>query len=143
HRNLIDKQEIALQVTSIPLSMEKVGAYINLGIVNAGVSPQTLQKGIDQEIEKIKDTLVGKHEFQKVMNQIETDYIGKVETQLGIAEQLANYEVYFGNANLINTELKRYKKVTPKDVKRVANKYLNNDNRIILYYLPQPKTQNK
>lgn len=143
HRNLIDEKELALQVASIPLSMEKVGAYINLGIVNAGVSPQTLQKGIDQEIEKIKDTLVGKHEFQKVMNQIETDYIGKVETQLGIAEQLANYEVYFGNANLINTELKRYKKVTPKDVKRVANKYLNNDNRIILYYLPQPKTQKK
>ncbi len=139
HRDLIDKQELALQVASIPLSMESVGAYINLGIVNSGVDPEALQKGFDEEINKIKSTLVGDREFEKVMNQIETSYIGHFDTQLGIAEQLANYEVYFGNANLINTELERYKKVTPEDVKRVANKYLQDDNRIILYYLPKPQ----
>ncbi len=143
HRDLIDKKELALQVASIPLSMEGVGAYINLGIVNAGVNPQTLQKAIDEEIHKIKTTEVGAHEFEKVMNQIETRYVGRSSTQLGIAEQLANYYVYFGNADLINTELDRYKKVTPKDVLRVANKYLNDDNRIILYYLPQPAKNKK
>ncbi len=139
HKDLIDKKELALAASSIPISQEKVGAYINFGIVNSGVSPDTLQEAMDHEIEKIKEVPVGKHEFQKVMNQIETSYIGNFDTQLGIAEQLSNYEVYFGDANLINTELKRYQKVTPKEVKKVANKYLNDDNRIILYYLPQPK----
>lgn len=136
-QDLVDKKQLALQVESVPLAMESVGAYVALGLVNSGVDPKTLQQGIDEEIEKIKTTEVGKEEFQKVMNQIETQYVGSFSTQLGIAERLADYEVYFGNANLINTELSRYKSVTPAKVKEVANKYLNNDNRIILYYLPK------
>lgn len=142
-RDLVDKQQLAVGAGSFPMSMEGVGSYINFGFVNSGVDPQTLQKAMDQEIERIKTQLVGGHEFQKVMNQIETDYIGSFSTQLGIAEKLADYEVYFGNANLINTELERFKKVTPQDVKQVANKYLNDDNRIILYYLPQSAKNQK
>lgn len=137
NKDLVDKQQLALGVGSFPLSMEGVGAYINYGIVNSGVDPSKLMKGMDQEIARVKSTLVDAHEFQKVMNQIETDYVGSFSTQLGIAEKLSNYEVYFGDANLINTELARYQKVTPEAVKAVANKYLNDDNRIILFYLPK------
>lgn len=135
--DLVDKKQLAVDVASIPIAMESAGAYVALGIVNSGVAPQTLQQAIDEEIDKIKKTEIGREEFQKVMNQIETRYIGSFTTQLGIAERLADYEVYFGNANLINTELSRYKAVTPQKVKEVANKYLNNNNRIILYYLPK------
>jgi predicted Zn-dependent peptidase len=46
----------------------------------------------------------------------------------------------YGDANLINTELDRYLEVTREDIKRVANTYLNKDNRVVLYYLP--KAQN-
>ncbi|MEC7945203.1 MAG: insulinase family protein, partial [Bacteroidota bacterium] len=56
---------------------------------------------------------------------------------IGIAENLANYEMYFGDANLINTELDRYMKVTREDIQRVAKKYFNTDNRVVLYYLPK------
>ncbi|HEX5554376.1 MAG TPA: pitrilysin family protein [Chitinophagaceae bacterium] len=136
-KDLVDKDQLAIQVESFPMSMESVGAFINLGIVNSGITVQALRTAMDKEVDRIKKTTVGAHEFQKVMNQIETDYIGSFSTQLGIAEKLSNYEVYFGNANLINTELSRYKKVTPEDVKRVADKYLNDQDRIILYYLPK------
>jgi predicted Zn-dependent peptidase len=60
----------------------------------------------------------------------------------GIAESLANYEVYFGDANLINTELEKYNKVTREDVLAVAKKYLNKDNRVVLYYVPKAKSSN-
>lgn len=141
-KSLVDQKQLALEIGSFPFSQEGVGAYINYGIANSGISPQILQQAMDEEITKIKTSLVGGHEFQKVMNQVETAYVGRASTQLGIAESLANYEVYFGNADLINTELERYKKVTPDDVRKAAVKYLNNDNRIILYYLPK-STENK
>lgn len=142
-KELVDKQQLAVGAGSFPMSMEGVGSYINFGFVNSGVDPQVLQKAMDKEIDRIKTDLVGEHEFQKVMNQIEAEYIGSFSTQLGIAEKLANYEVYFGDANLINTELERFKKVTPQDVKQVADKYLNDDNRIVLYYLPQSAKNQK
>lgn len=142
-KSLVDQKQLALGIGSFPMSQEGVGAYLNYGIVNSGVSPDKLQQAMDEEITNIKTALVGGHEFQKVMNQIETAYVGRASTQLGIAESLANYEVYFGNADLINTELERFKKVTPEDVQKVANKYLNNDNCIILYYLPKSAENKK
>lgn len=142
-KDLVDTKQLALSVGSFPMSREGVGAYINLGIVNAGVSPEMLQEAMDEEIARLKTTPVGQHEFQKVMNQIETAYVGRSSTQLGIAESLADYEVYFGNAGLVNTELERFKKVTPEEVMDAAKKYLNNDNRIVLYYLPEPAEDKK
>ncbi|MBA2761432.1 MAG: insulinase family protein, partial [Segetibacter sp.] len=81
--------------------------------------------------------LVSEREFQKVRNQIETSFVTANATMAGVAESLANYEVYFGDANLINTELARYNKVTREDILNVAKKYLNKDNRVVLYYVPK------
>jgi predicted Zn-dependent peptidase len=60
----------------------------------------------------------------------------------GIAENLANYHVYFKDANLINTEIDRYMKVTPDDLKRVARQYLTPENRVVLTYLPKSQQKN-
>ncbi len=98
------------------------------------------------EIEKLKKTLVTDSEFQKVKNQIETNFVNQNAGVAGIAESLANYKMYLGDANLINTELERYNKVTKEDLRRVANKYLTKENRVVLYYLPkamEPKKEGK
>jgi predicted Zn-dependent peptidase len=57
---------------------------------------------------------------------------------VGIAESLANYKMYFGDANLVNTEIDRYLKVTREDIQKAAKKYFNKDNRVSLYYLSKP-----
>jgi predicted Zn-dependent peptidase len=58
-------------------------------------------------------------------------------TVAGIAENLANNHVYFGSANRVNTLSNGYMKVTREDIQRVAKKYLTQDARIILHYLPK------
>ena len=55
----------------------------------------------------------------------------------GIAENLANYAVYYGDANLINTEVNRYMKVTREDIRNAAKKYFRKDNRVVLHYVPK------
>ena len=57
---------------------------------------------------KYATELVSEKEFQKVLNQIESDFVSSNARVAGIAESLANYHVYFGDANLINTEIERY-----------------------------------
>ena len=54
-----------------------------------------------------------------------------------LTESLSNYYLYFQDANLINTEITRYQKVTKEDIQKVAQKYLTKDNRVVLHYLPQ------
>nr|WP_152425258.1 pitrilysin family protein [Nafulsella turpanensis] len=136
-KKLVDEEQKALQVVAFPYALEDYGLFITLGLVNMGVPLNELEEGMNEEIKRVKTELVSEKEFQKVRNQIESDFVSSNAKVAGIAESLANYHVYFGDANLINTEIERYNKVTREDLRRVANKYLNPENRVVLYYLPK------
>jgi zinc protease len=136
-KEIKDKEQKAVTVQSIPFPLEDPGLFIALAIANQGVKPEDLESSIDAEIEKVKKDLITETELQKIRNQVETDYVTRNSTVQGIGENLADYFVYYGDANLINTELQRFMKVTREDIKRVANKYLTKENRVTLYYLPK------
>ncbi len=136
-KEIKDKQQKALAVISMPFALEDPGLFIVYGLANMGVKPEDLESSFEAEIEKVKNELISEIEFQKLRNQIEGQFVARNSTVRGIAESLANYFVYFGDANLINTELQRYMKATKEDIKRVANKYLTKENRVVLYYLPK------
>ena len=137
YKKLVDEEQLALAVQAFPLALENAGLFGTFGLVNSGVEPSTLLTGIEAEIDKVKSELVSKREYTKVLNQLESDFISSNSTMRGIAESLANYHVYFGDANLINTEIEKYREVSRQDLNDVANKYLNKDNRVLLYYFPQ------
>ncbi|HMQ61250.1 MAG TPA: pitrilysin family protein [Flavilitoribacter sp.] len=138
YRALVDDQQKALFVGNFPISMEDPGLSIAFGITNMGVSPADLEAAMDAEIGKVQKDLISDDEFQKLRNQVENDFISSNSTVAGIAESLANYEMYFGDANLINTELDRYLAVTKEDIRAAAKKYFNKNNRVVLYYMPKP-----
>lgn len=137
NKSIVDDQQKALQVMSFPFGLEDPGLFLIFGLANMGVNPNDLEKAIDAEIEKVKNESIPDAEYQKLRNKVENDFISGNSTMAGIAENLANYHVYFKDANLINTEIDRYMKVTPADLKRVAIKYLKPENRVVLTYLPK------
>ena len=137
-RALVDEQQKALFVGSFPLALEDPGVSLAFGITNMGVSPDDLEAAMDAEVRKVQEELISEEEFQKLKNQIENDFITGNSSVAGIAESLADYHMYFGDANLINTEIERYMKVTREDIRRVANQYFNKNNRVVLYYMPKP-----
>lgn len=139
-RVLIDEKELALQVFSFPYSLEDEGLFIVLGMPQMGTELLELESGIQSEVQRMIDEPINPNELQKVKNQIETDFVRNFSSVARIAESLANYEVYYGDANIINTELSRYLAVTAEDIQRVAAKYLVPDNRIILRYLPKDQS---
>ena len=140
NKTLVDTKQLAVAAQSVPYFNEDEGVLITLAIANMGVKADVLENNMDSVVNDLKTNLVSEREFQKVKNQITTELVASNGTMAGIAESLANYEVYFGDANLINTELAKYNKVTREDVLAVAKKYLNKDNRVVLYYVPKAKS---
>lgn len=136
-RMLVDEKEMALFAAAIPFFNEDAGLFINYALPSMGHTPEELEAAMDSIINDLKVTAVPEKEFQKVQNQIESEFVTSNSTMAGIAESLANYQVYFGDANLINTEIDKYRKVTRQDLMNVAKKYLNKDNRVVLYYVPK------
>lgn len=137
NKEIVDKQEKAMYVGAYPLALEDPGLFMVFGIVNMGIQPNDLEDAINAEIKKVQTEVLSDREFEKLRNQIEVEFVTQNSTMAGIAENLSDYHMYYKDANLINTELERYMKVTKEDIKRVANQYLTEDNRVVLYYLPK------
>ena len=140
YKSLVDEQQLAIQTGNFAFDLEHPGLAIAFGICNQGVEPTQIQDAIDAEIAKVQNELIGEEEFQKLVNQKESSFIQSNSRIAGIAESLANYHMFYGDANLINTELDRYLKVTREDIQRVAKQYFTKDNRVILTYLPKQNT---
>ena len=140
-KRLVDKEKIALGVQSIPFDLEDPSLFLLFGIANFGKSPKDIESSIQEEIEKVKTGTITDNELVKIRNQEETGFIEKNSTVQGKAIELANYYVFFGDANLINSEINKFMAVTKEDLQRVARQYLTEKNRTILYYLPKTKVQ--
>ena len=140
-KSLVDDQQKALFVGAFPFDLEDPGVTIAFAICNAGVDPADVESSIDSEINRVKTELISDEEYEKLRNQIENDFVSSNSRVAGIAESLANYHMYYGNASLINTELDRYLAVTKKDIMAAAQKFFTKDNRVVLYYMPKPVEQ--
>lgn len=136
-KSIVDKQQKALFVSAFPLALEDPGLFMIFGIANAGIDPLELEEAINTEIARTQREELTDREFKKLQNKMENDFVTANSTMAGIAENLSDYHMYFGDANLINNEIDRYMKVTKADIKRVANQYLTKENRVVLHYLPK------
>ena len=56
---------------------------------------------------------------------------------MGKADMLANYYTFFNDPGMINKDLENVLKVTEADIMKESGKYLNSNNRVVLYYLPE------
>lgn len=140
HKALVDEQQQAVFIGNFPLDLEDPGVAIVFGVANMGMDASKLEVSMDAIVTQIQNELIPEKEFQKLRNKVENDFITGNSRVQQIAESLANYHLFYDDANLINTEIDRYLAVTREDIKRVAKKYYNKNNRVSLYYLPKPVT---
>ena len=136
---IVEKKEMAQFAFSFNYGLEDAGIGIFAAIANKDIKLDDIQTEFDEQIRLIQTELISEEEFQKVRNKFENDIITGNSTIEGIVENLADNFVYFGDANRINSLLDNYLKVSREDIQRVALKYLTQDARVILHYLPKEK----
>jgi zinc protease len=137
NKSIVEKKQMATFAFSFNYGLEDAGVGIFAAIAANGQNLDSIQMEFDLQIEKIQNELISQEEFEKVRNQFENNFVSSNSTIAGVAENLADNHVYFGTANRVNTELDTYMKVTREDIQRVAKKYLTQDSRVILHYLPR------
>lgn len=139
YKKIVDTKKMALQVGAINLSQEDYGTYILYGLPLGKTSLADLVKEIDEEVVKMQTELISEKAYQKIQNKFENNFVNANSSVEGIANSLARYNVLFGDTNLINTENDIYRSITREEMRAVAKKYLNPNQRLILEYLPEKK----
>ena len=134
---MVDNKKISLEVQAVNLSLEDYGAYIILSLPVGENKLSTLYDNIDEEIEKLKKDLITEREYEKLQNIFENSFVNSNSSMAGIANSLARNYMLYGNTNLINTTIDIYKSITRDEIREVANKYLNKENRVLIDYLPK------
>jgi predicted Zn-dependent peptidase len=135
NRAVVEEKQLALFCGAFSFGLEDPGLTMAFSLANMGVAPEDVEAAMNEEIERMKTELISDDELQKLRNQIENGFVSANSSVAGIAESLANYRMYFGDTNLINTEVERYMKVTPEDIRAAAQKYYTPENRVVLYFL--------
>ncbi len=137
-KKMVDEKKNSLQVGSFNYALEDYGAYIVYALPNGDTKLTDLVKDMDEEILKLQSELISETEFTKIRNQYENNSVGANAKMLGVAENLADgYTFYNKNTNHINEDLDEIRKITREDIQSVAKKYLNPNQRVLLYYLPK------
>lgn len=139
YKKMVDTNKQALAVQAVNISQQDYGIYALFSLPLGDVTLDQLIAEMDEEIVKIQTDLISEKAFQKLQNQFENNYVNSNASVVGIAGSLASYHVMYGDTNLINSEIDIYRSVTREEIRNVANKYLNNNQRLILEYLPKKK----
>ena len=74
--------------------------------------------------------------LQKLKNIYDNKYVNSNSSVEGIADNLATYYMLYKDVNLINTEIEIYRSITREEIRDIAKKYLNPNQRLILDYAP-------
>jgi zinc protease len=138
-KSIVEKKELGVETFSFAFGLEAGGVGIFGTIAADDINLKDVEAEFDNQITQIQNELISEEEFEKIRNLKENEIVSSNSTIAGIAENLADNHVYYGSANRVNTLLDGYMKVTREDIQRVAKKYLTQDARLILYYLPKEK----
>src|SRR5690606_36373351 len=133
----VDKEKIAMEVAAINFSQEDYGSYITLALPLNNAPLETITAEMDEEIVKLQTELISEREYEKLQNIYRNNFVTSNATVEGIANSLANYYTFYGDTDLINKELEIYKNITREEIREVAKKYLNPNQRLRLEYLPK------
>ncbi len=143
YKKIVDDKKMALQIGAISFSQEDYGSYIIYGLPMGAFTMADLLKEADEEIVKLQTDLISEKEHQKLLNKFENQYVNSNASVEGIADNLASYYLLYKDVNLINTEIDIYRSITREEIREVAKKYLNPNQRLELEYTPtQDKAKN-
>ena len=136
YKKIVDQKKMALQIGAVGFSQEDYGMYIIYGLPMEKISLADLLKEIDEEVLKIQTDLISEKDYQKLQNTFDNQFVNANAGVEGIAENLAKFHMLYGDVNLINSEIDLYHSITREEIRDVAKKYLNPNQRLILDYVP-------
>lgn len=136
YKKVVDEKKMALQIGAVGFSQEDYGMYILYGLPMGNFTTTDILKEIDEEIVKIQTDLISENDYQKLQNKFDNNFVNTNSTIEGIANNLASFYLLYKDVNLINTEIELYHSITREEIRAVAQKYLNPNQRLLLDYIP-------
>ncbi|HEY5377749.1 MAG TPA: pitrilysin family protein [Polyangiaceae bacterium] len=107
-------------------------------LTDKGQLPE-VEAAIDAQLTRLRNAPPTAQELDKAKRQLRASFVFGLQTNMGRAIQLGEFETNFGDARLLAHELGRYLAVTPKDVQDAAQLWLTPERASRVEILPTAK----
>lgn len=135
-QNMVKPQK-ALQASAYSLLSELAGTFTFIVIPSPGKDLGEMEKLVHESLKAFEKSGVSDDDIEKFKTGFESRMINSLASVSGKAAQLAAFETFTGNPDMIGKLLTIYREVTKEDVMRVYNQYLKDKPSVVLSVLPK------
>ncbi|WTS39629.1 insulinase family protein [Streptomyces sp. NBC_00081] len=100
------------------------------------VEVPVIEEAVDEELARFAADGPTPEEMERAQAQLEREWLDRLGTVSGRADELCRFTVLFGDPQLALTAVQRVLDITAEEVQEVAKAHLRPDNRAVLVYEP-------
>lgn len=133
YQRLVKERGLFNSVGAFVTGEKDPGLFTVAGFISQGVSIDDAEKALWAELELLRNEAVSPSELEKALHQVESHLEFTQMNILNRAIQLAYYEL-MGDADLANSEMDAYRRVTAEDLRCIASENLLRERSSTLVY---------
>ncbi len=137
HNRLVRRDRTAVAAS---FGMMRLAGAPSLGWLDVKTSGEAripeIEAAVEEELTRFAQEGPTPEEMERAQAQLEREWLDRLATVGGRADELCKYAVLFGDPQLALTAVRRILEITPQEVREVAAAWLRRDNRGVLVYEP-------
>ncbi len=137
YNNLVYEKKILYDVNAYILGTKDIGLFVIDSFTQNGVDNNEAGFELDKILNEVCSGSITENQISKVKNRIETSFYTKHQYMHNLADDLGLMKFYFNNPERINCDVEEYLSITNSEILNFADKYIKNNKRLILNYLPK------
>ncbi len=143
YKELVQDKKIALAAQSIAnfpgAKLENL--FVLFLVPNAGKTIDDCEKAAYEIVERMKKEPATAEQLKRVKTQIRAQLVRSLDSNSGMAQNLATSQALFGDWRTLFTQLDELDKITAADVTAAAKKYLISKGRTVGFTVQPPKEE--
>lgn len=132
YHELVEEAEILTELTGTAYTPLFPGLFIITGKMVEGVSIQRAEKALDKFFSNLQENLIDSKEVSKAAKRISLQFAENFKTMNSLGQLIGIAQMIVGDYKNSFNDLEEYSKITPFDIKRVANTYFHPNNRSVV-----------
>ncbi len=137
YQNLVEEKELTDNVRMYNYTSELAGQLMLQVTAFDQKELDDVKAGIEETISNFEKEGIPEKDLKRIKAGLETDFYNSISSVLGKGFQLAQYQIFAGDPNEINKNVDKIMAVTPRDVKRVFEKYIKGKNYVATSFVPK------
>ncbi len=129
YRSLVRERAVAVSVEAGTNDFRGPDWFEVSAKLATGAKLADVEKQVDAAIALLGSKGPTEAELTKAKTRFMSHYVMGLQSNFARAQKLAEFEVYWGDANLLNQEAAKYMAVTADDIKKAVAKYLTKERR--------------